>query len=240
MSIFWRSSGAWRTGVLAFGLSLHSAAFAVEAIQPLEDIVATAITAGKQRARQHGHDNISVDVRPLDNRLRLPRCATPLTGVIPQTSAVLGVVSVRIECAEPKPWSIYVRAKVIAQRAVPVLARPLARGAIVSKADIKLVDMPVESVANGIIFDPAQIIGMQVVRSLDADATVRVNQLRAPNVVKRGQLVTLIAGAGGLKVKVQGKAMGDAIAGERVSVANLSSGKKVEGTANADGTVSVR
>lgn len=240
MSIFWRSTQSWRAVAIVCSLGLHNAAFGVEAWQPLEAITATAIAAGEERAKLHGHNNISVEVRPLDKRLRLPRCDEPLNGVIPQTSQALGAISVRIECATPKPWSIYVRAKVIAQRAVPVLTRPLARNATVSAADIRLVNMPVESVSNGIIFDPQQIIGMEVVRSLDADSTIRINQLRAPTVVKRGQLVTLIAGAGGLEVKIQGKAMGDAVEGERVSVSNLSSGKKVEGTANSDGTVTVR
>lgn len=49
----------------------------------------------------------------------------------------------------------------------------------------------------------------------------------------------LVSGNGGLKVRMQGKALKDAAVGERVKVTNLSSGQKIEGIANADGTVSV-
>ena len=101
-------------------------------------------------------------------------------------------------------------------------------------------DMPVDSVIDGIIFEPGQIVGMELARSLNAGSTLKVSQLRQPKVIKRGQLVTLKAGAGGLEVQIQGKALEDAVEGERVMVSNLSSGKKVEGTANSDGTVTVR
>lgn len=103
-----------------------------------------------------------------------------------------------------------------------------------------MVDMPVDSVVDGIIFDPAQIVGKELARSLNAGSTFKLSQLRAPKVIKRGQVVTLKAGAGGLEVQIQGKALGDAAEGERVLVSNLSSGRQVEGTANADGSVTVR
>ena len=211
-----------------------------EGAQPLDTIIAAAEAASKERAQQYGFDNVSVEVRPLDGRLRLPTCGKALNGAIPQTASVPGTVSVRVSCAEPKPWSIYVRTRVIAQRSVPVLAHPLARGALISEKDIKMVDMPVDSVVNGIIFDPQQILGKELVRPLNGGTTFRVNQLREPNVIKRGQVVTLRAGAGGLQVEIQGKALGNAAEGERVRVSNLSSGRQVEGTANADGSVTVR
>jgi flagella basal body P-ring formation protein FlgA len=49
----------------------------------------------------------------------------------------------------------------------------------------------------------------------------------------------VLSGTGGLTVRSQGKALEDAIAGERVSVVNSISGVKVEGIAGTDGTVTV-
>ena len=68
---------------------------------------------------------------------------------------------------------------------------------------------------------------------------VRVNQLRRPKVVKRGNLVTLLSGGAGLEVRMQGKAQGDAAVGDHLKVKNLSSGQLVEGIVNSDGTVTV-
>lgn len=237
-------SNFWRPRLLLWGLLAAlpltaTSAQADDELQRLDAINAAAIAASEERARQQGYDNVAVDVRPLDNRLRLPQCAQPLTSFIPPASQILGAVSVGIECAGPKPWTIYVRTQVSAQRAVPVLARALARNTVISAADITLINKPLESAGDGIVFDPEQIIGMELTRSLDEGSTVRVKYLRAPKVIRRGQQVTLVSGVGGLEVRMQGKALGDAADGERVSVATTGSGKTVEGIAHSDGSVYV-
>ncbi|MEZ5569405.1 MAG: flagellar basal body P-ring formation chaperone FlgA [Halioglobus sp.] len=237
LSIIWRSRLLW--GLLAALPWANTAAGAGEALQPLETINAAAVAASEERARQQGYDNVAVDVRPLDHRLRLPQCAQPLTSFIPPASQILGAVSVGIECAGPKPWTIYVRTQVSAQRAVPVLARAVPRNTVISAADIQLINQPLESTGEGIVFDPDQIIGMELTRSLDEGSTVRVKYLRPPKIIKRGQQVTLVSGVGGLEVRMQGKALGDAAEGERVSVATTGSGKTVEGIAHSDGSVYV-
>ncbi|NND68024.1 MAG: flagellar basal body P-ring formation protein FlgA [Halioglobus sp.] len=240
MSIFWRSRPTLPGAVMVLLFGIPGAALGADSTQPLDTIVAAARDAGQARASQFGFDRVSVEVRPLDQRLRLPLCEQPLSGSIPQSASVPGTVSVRVACATPKPWSIYVRTHIVAQRSVPVLVHAKARGEVIGPDDIQLVDMPVDSAVDGIIFDPAQIVGKELARPLSGGATLRINQLRAPKVVKRGQLVTLKAGAGGLEVQIQGKALGDAAEGERVLVSNMSTGKRVEGTANSDGSVSVR
>lgn len=103
-----------------------------------------------------------------------------------------------------------------------------------------MVEQPIHSAAKGAIYDPNQIIGMELVRALDAGAQIKISQLRLPKVVLRGQQVTLIASFNGLDVRIQGKALKDAAAGDRVAVTNLSSGKRVEGIAHTDGTVWVQ
>jgi len=238
MTILWR----WRLWTLLTitGYCLFIPCAGAAENQPLDSIVTAAVAAGEERARQHGYDNVSIKVRPLDQRLRLPQCSKPLSGFIPQASHVLGSVSIGIGCTGAKSWTIYVRTHISAQRTIPVLVRPLARNTLITRADIKLINQPIESATNGLIFDPEQIIGMETTRPLDAGSTIRVNHLRPPKVIKRGQQVTLVTGLDGLEVRIQGKALRDAAAGERVSVTNLSSGKQIEGIAHSDGTVSVR
>lgn len=237
MTIFWRCG--CRALLAIAGFSLIAPWASADANHPLDSISAAALAASEERARQHGYDNVSVEVRPLDQRLRLPHCQEPLSSFIPQANQVLGSVSVGIACTGDKPWTIYVRTQVSAQQAVPVLARPLARNTLITEADIKMIKQPVKSASNGVIYDPQQIIGMELTRQLDAGSVVRVTHLRAPKVIKRGQHVTLITGLEGLEVRIQGKALRDAASGERITVTNLSSGKQIEGIAHSDGTVTV-
>jgi len=235
-------SKLWRQILAAIALVqvLPSGSALAENTQALEEIATAAVEASRQRALQQDYDNVAVEVRPLDNRLRLPRCGEPLTSFIPRASQVLGAVSVGVECPGPQPWTIYVRTQVVAQRAVPVLVRPVARNTVITEQDVKMIDQPVESTGEGIVFDPQQIVGMELTRSLSEGSTIRLRYLRPPKVVKRGQQVTLIAAQDGLEVRMAGQALTDAAAGDRVRVSAETSGKTVDGTAHSDGTVHVQ
>lgn len=238
MTIFWHP-------LLALALVVCNLLFAVSAssadsMQALESIVAVAASHGAQRAKKRGYESVKTEVRPLDSRLRLPQCSRALSTLTPATEQVLGSINIGVRCTGDKPWTIYVRANVSAMQSVPVLARPVARGTVISKGDLLMVEQPLHSAVKGAIYDPDQIVGMELVRALEAGAQLRVNHLRLPKVVLRGQQVTLIANFNGLDVRIQGKALKDAAAGDRVAVTNLSSGKRVEGIVHTDGTVWVQ
>lgn len=235
---YWRRLARLATAIIASSLACGAAS--AKLYQPLDSIVAAAAAASESRANKEGYENVSVEVRPLDTRLRLRQCQQALSTFAPQATQVLGSVSMGIRCSDANPWTIYVRTQVTAQRSVPVLTKSLPRYAVIAPEDIKLVERPLQSAANGMVYDPAQLIGMETTRQLDAGSTIRINQLRAPNAIKRGQQVTIVTGFNGLEVRNQGKAMKDAVAGARVTVTNLSSGKQIEGIARSDGTVSVQ
>ena len=237
MSIFWRK--LYCRLLLLTACCTGGTVAAAESYQTVDSIVAAAAATSQERAAQQGYKNVVVEVRPLDKRLRLPLCGSSLETFEPQVSQVLGSASVGVRCTGPEPWTIYVRTNVSARQEIPVLARSLPRNTVVTEADLKMIEQPVPSVGNGTIIDPSRIIGMELTRALNAGSTVRLNQLRAPKIIKRGQQVTLTSSLKGLEVRIQGKALGDAAEGERVAATNLSSGRKVEGTAHSDGTVSV-
>jgi flagella basal body P-ring formation protein FlgA len=211
-----------------------------QSYQPLDSITAAAVSASKAAAQRQGYEHVEVSVKSLDTRLQLPLCGQALETLGHKRSKALGSGSVGIRCTGPKAWTIYVRTDVSAMREVPVLRRALARNSQIEPQDIKMVLMPVASTGSGLMYDPAQIVGMEVVRTLDEGSTLRVDQLRAPKVIKRGQQVTLVSSIAGLQVTSQGKALADAVAGERVMVLNNSSGQRIEGVARTDGVVSVQ
>jgi len=64
-------------------------------------------------------------------------------------------------------------------------------------------------------------------------------QLLGAQAVKRGQSVTLIADAGGITVRMAGRALNDGLVNERIKVQNLSSGKTVEGIARSAQVVEI-
>lgn len=238
MTNFWRK--AIQLQVAAWSVCAAQVVAASADYQPSHTIEAAAVAAATERAQQHGYELVSVEVRKLDPRLRLALCPVPLDTTISSASQILGAVSIAIGCRGEKPWTIYVRSHVVAQQTVPVLERPMARDAIITADDLRLITRPIDSNGAGLVLDQEQLIGMQLKRALDAGSTLRLANLRKPDVIKRGQQVTLVSGSKGLEVRIQGKALANAAEGERVSVSNLSSGKRIEGIAHADGTVTVQ
>ena len=238
MTIFWHIT---RQYVPIFCLCFlpHAALASVDAIQSLGSIMDAVSSASKAKAESQGYRQVKIDVRPLDSRLRLPQCDQPLSTFSPIGSNTLGPISVGVRCKGTKSWTIYARANVSAKKAIPVLSRPLPRNSQITKDDIEIIHQSIDSSLQGIIENSDQIIGMELTRALNAGATIKPNYLRAPKVINRGQQVILVSGDNGLEVRMQGKALKGAAAGERIEVTNLSSGQKIEGIANTDGTVSV-
>lgn len=64
--------------------------------------------------------------------------------------------------------------------------------------------------------------------------------LEAPRLVRKGDLVTLLAEIAGVNVRMTGKALADGAAGTSIQVSNLSSQRVIEGTVIAEGVVKVR
>lgn len=218
-----------------------SAAFASNGgpIHSHGEIIAVVEMAALMAAEAEGLQDIEVRVRPLDQRLRPARCDQPLRIVRPHAGRALGPVSYGVQCAGSTPWTLYLRADVSAALDLPVLRRALPRGSLINENDLEMTRRRITTRANDLIIDPEMAIGMELIRPLAAGSELRHGQVDHPELVARGQTVTLIAGTDSVEVRMQGKAMGSGAAGDRLTVTNLSSGRRVEGVVLKDGSVRI-
>jgi len=232
-------SKLWRITLLALTVNLPSLAFGGQGTHSLSDIAGTAAIEMQRRAKEHGYSDVDVQVRPLDSRLQLAQCDQPLD-TRPETSGnPLGPVSIGIRCEGEQPWTLYVRGQVSAFVELPVVAAPVARGEIVSKHDVSIQNRRITNEIAGIAMNLDDIIGKEARRSLAAGDEFRFSDLKAPVIVDRGQQVSIVTGGNGLRVSMQGKSLSAGAVGDRVFVANLKTGKRVEGTISSDGSVVV-
>lgn len=204
-----------------------------------DDILAMVEGAALTAAMEEGFDEVDVRVRPLDQRLRPTQCDQPLEIVRPHAGRALGPVSYGVRCDGSTPWTLYLRADVSAAIDLPVLRTGLPRGALISEADLEMRQRRITSPAMDLIVDPTMAIGMELKRPLAAGSALHHAQVALPELVTRGQTVTLVAGSDGLEVRMQGKAMGSGAAGDRLMVTNLRSGRRVEGVVLADGSIRI-
>ena len=209
------------------------------AAQSVSTIAATAALFAEKRALQQGHNDVNVNVRPVDSRINLTACDVPLS-TSSSGERVLGPVSVAVKCASPAPWTVHVRATVTTTMELPVLSYSVNRGDIISRGDIEWRKQEISRPLVGYVTDESKIIGKEARKHLRSGNPLRSSDLVSPQIIERGQTVDLVARSSGLLVNMQGKALANGAEGDRLLVQNMSSGKKVEGLVMAGGTVLIR
>lgn len=175
----------------------------------------------------------------LDSRLRLSQCSLPLEVYIPEGSRDLGRITVGVKCTDSKPWSLHVPIRVTIYKDILVTARSLTRGTILSQSDFKRVQFDVSKLPAGYVEDEKFGTGMELKRHLSVGVPLTTKMMRKPNIIKRGQQVSIIASAGSMEVRMSGKALAHGAVGDRIRVLNLTSKKKVEGTVMPSGDIRV-
>lgn len=207
--------------------------------QSISSIAAAAALFAENRATRQGYEDVTVNVRPLDSRISLAACASPLA-TSSSGERVLGPVSVAVKCTAPSPWTVHVRAKVSTTVELPVLAYAVNRGDIIGQNDIEWRQQEVSRDLVGFLTDEFKIIGKEARKHLRSGSPLRSSDLISPQIIDRGQTVDLVARSSGLVVNMQGKALANGAEGDRLLVQNMSSGKKVEGLVMASGAVLIQ
>ena len=175
----------------------------------------------------------------LDPRLQLAACEQPLETFLPTGGRTLGNTSVGVRSTRPKPWTLYVPATVNIYKQVVVATDALPRGTLLGRNQIKTAKRNLAKLPQGYYVNPQELLGMKLKRNISGGLPLTPAMVEAPQVVKRGQRVRLIAKISGITVSMPGKALANASAGDHIQVKNLSSKRIVEGVVTASGEVKV-
>jgi flagella basal body P-ring formation protein FlgA len=123
---------------------------------------------------------------------------------------------------------VSVSGRLVATRSVPVLRRALQPGEIVRRDDVELVQRRVDQLRRDALLEPERVIGQSPRRALRAGEALREGDLRAPLLVPRHGVVTIVLRAGNMTLTAQGKALDEGARGETIRVLNLQSKKTLE------------
>lgn len=175
----------------------------------------------------------------LDKRLKLKRCNIPLEAYLPKGSRTLGNITIGIKCTGNKPWSLHVPASVSLYIDVLVTSQPLTRGTILNAGNLKRAKHDLAKLPNGYFKQLSQSIGMRLKRNLSAGTALTPAMLKKPQIIRRGQQVTMLAKTGRMEVRMTGKALANGAVGEIIQVMNLSSKQKLEGIITSTGEVQI-
>ncbi len=122
--------------------------------------------------------------------------------------------------------TIRATARVEALAPVVVAARPIGRLKPISTDDLKMEKMNLAELPTGVMTDADDIIGKRARRNIHAGDILRPDLIEMPPLVKRGDMVVIVAESEGIKVTATGEVKSDGLRGDQVKVVNLDSNKR--------------
>jgi len=200
-------------------------------IQELRAVTAAAEAAVESRGR-----GIDAQADIPDPRLRLAPCRAPLDAELP--AAIKGPrLSVRVSCPGATPWSVLIPVRVETATRVVVARRALVPGTVLSADDLQTAERRIPGFADCCATEPTALLGQKLRRPVAADAPIPLDSVEAAPIVRRGEVVTVIAGAPGFEVRSSGIAMADAKEGDAVRVRHQTSLRVIQARADSRGVV---
>lgn len=120
---------------------------------------------------------------------------------------------------------------------VAVLAHAIERGARIERGDLVIEPRPAGAARGALAAEEAA--GMEAARRLTAGSVVRAGDVLRPQLVRRGEQVTIRVVSGPLVITTAGRALTGGAAGETVRVVADSTSRTLDATVEGSGTVRI-
>lgn len=122
---------------------------------------------------------------------------------------------------------------------VPTISRAIARGEVMREGDIAMERRARAEIGADPLAQPDQIAGQAARRALRPGQPIRAVDLMKPEVVQKGEQVTIVFEAPGITLTTRGKALESGTEGEQISVLNPQSKRNVQAIVAGPGMVKV-
>lgn len=182
---------------------------------------------------------LEIEAAPLDARLRLPACTQRLEAFLAPGARLAGRTTVGVRCAGPEAWSLYVPLQVRAFGKVVTARQALARGQVLTEADLALERRDLFALPGTPLTGLSQALGQTLRQAVAAGTVLQPTMLESRKLVRRGEPVTIVAEAGAVQVRTSGVVLADGAAGDRIPVRNALTRKVIQATVAAPGLVRI-
>lgn len=229
------------TIALFSGAHAHAAVNPGNSVQPLASIQ-SAVEAFVKGAHS-GDATLGVEVRALDDRLRLPACTNPLQTSWSPGSRDTGQVTVRVQCLAPKPWQLHVQADVTRDTTVWVLKRAVQRGDQLTATRVEAQqvtlgrDLALASRSGSPVNALDPWLGFVFRQAGQPGQLLTQSMLEPQTLVTRGEKVRIRHRSSGLRIEASGVALADGALDDRIQIKNPNSGKVIDAIVAARGIV---
>ena len=122
---------------------------------------------------------------------------------------------------------------------VVCLTRPLSRGSRLTAADLKVERMNVTKERGATLRSVQNVVGKVLTRSVRRETPLTMNMISEAPLLKKGDMVTVVASRGNLKIVTLGIAKEDGKSRETIRVENIKSGKVINAVVAGESEVHV-
>ncbi len=123
---------------------------------------------------------------------------------------------------------VSLRGRAWAMSEIPTLNRGFVSGEIIERDDISWQFVRNDRLGNDPVLLEDDLVGKEVRRSLTPAKALRQHDLKTPDVVKKGELISIAYELPGLKLTARGKVLSNAALGDTVRAVNLQSSRTIE------------
>jgi flagella basal body P-ring formation protein FlgA len=175
--------------------------------------------------KDHADGSIK-DVQVADN-LRLPNGRISFKVIPPRNRDLLGKIpfSVHFDVNGKLYKRVWATATVEVLTEVVMTKKPLGRNKPITEDDIESLKMDLAKLPSGVITKPEAVLGKRTKRAIGAKTALRADLVEFPPLVKRGDVVIIIAETSGLKITAVGEVKKKGRLGESIPVMNYDSKK---------------
>lgn len=227
--------------------TLGAASVYAEAISPAAELdpetlhtqVEEAIELYSKEIQSETYESVDIDIQPVDPRLRLARCDSPLEIQHRPRNRTYGRLTMRVECNGDAPWAIHVPVTIQAYANVVIADAPIAKGTQLSTNDFRLESRDVSLLYGGFFAGIERIDGYVAKRPISAGQVLNPSLLEPAKMINRGEKVVIVAEGPGLNIRTTGIAVNDGAFGELIRVKNTNTDKVIEGRITGPGRVQV-
>lgn len=203
----------------------HAALAAADREQEVRDVVTSFVT---NRTANMGWD-VRIRRITISDALKLPEGAVDYEIIAQQQWEGWGNINIAVIARQKDRVvrNIPVRIEVEALADTVITLRQIEHGTTISAADIVVQRREITQNSHLAARVLDEVIGKKARTTLKANQPVRADQVEKVPLIKSGQLVTIIAENGVLKISVAGKARSSGAEGDIIKVQNLTSLKEI-------------
>ena len=172
-------------------------------------------------------DQLKVDRLTFDQELTVPPGKVAYQVTAPKHTDWLGPIpfSVLVVVDGQAVKKVTAPATIEVWSDVVIAAKPLGKFQPIHADDILIKKMNLARVPSNVIATAEQVLGRRANRNIAANSILRSDQVEMPPVIKRGDVIQVIAESDVLKVTAKGLAKENGAKGDRIQVMNLGSKK---------------